>query len=80
MESESALVRFLSELQHKARQGNYVFRGEREAKGQDGRKLPVTSSLYRWVQTNCRNPDHGIPGRLDYTPLSTAEERRLPAL
>ncbi len=80
LESESALVHFLSELQHKAQQGDYVFRGEWEVKGLDGRELSVTSSLYRWVQTNRRHPDHAIPGRLDHVPWPAAETRRLSAL
>ena len=52
MNMKSDLTCFLSELQQKAFQGDYVFRGERMAKGRGGHELPVTSSLYRWVQVN----------------------------
>ena len=77
MNMESDLTCFLSELQQKAFQGDYVFRGERMAKGRGGHKLPVTSSLYRWVQANRRYPDRFAPGRSDHPPLQETETRLL---
>lgn len=73
MSMKSDLTRFLSELQQKAFQGNYVFRGERMARGRGGHERPVTSSLYRWVQANRRPPDHCAP-------LQETETRLLAAL
>ena len=77
---KSDLTCFLSDLQQKACLGNYVFRGERIAKSPDGHELPVTSSLYRWVQTNSRSRDHSAPGRLDHPSVQETETRLLATL
>ena len=69
MSMKSDLTRFLSELQQKALQRDYVFRGERMARGRGGH-VPVTSSLYRWVQAYRRSLDH-------FAPLQETETRLL---